>query len=308
MINILNLNRTNQLPNSSAIFAQKIYRQLFYSFSNIQNWIKNEIIHPVDQKVRQKCNGFLGLRDLSQCTLLEKKNGVIYYLWQNTSFDVNRTTYVVTHGWCSGGARDGDFQDLLVAIKNHIPDANVIFVDWTEYANHLNYTFVKKNTLKVGALLGDFLANLGVNSSKVSLIGHSLGAHILGNAGASYAEQTGNAINTIIALEPAGPLFKDTSKCQRLDDGDAEHVIAFHSTTIFGYSEMIGDVDIFLNDWINSKQPGASGIMALKSSHTYPILVLADLLKGKTFQQRDHSFLSLNSLYDWSGSYHCTTQ
>lgn len=63
------------------------------------------------------------------------------------------------------------------------------------------------------ASLGNFLASLGVNSSRIILIGHSLGTHILGNAGASYAEQTGDAINTIIALEPAGPSFKDTSNC-----------------------------------------------------------------------------------------------
>ena len=301
MINIPNVNWTTS-------FAQKIYCQLFYSFSNIQNWIRDEIIHLIHQKSQQKYDSLFGLRDLSQYAVLESNNGVTYYLWQGTVFDVNQPTYAVTHGWCSGGARDGDFQDLLAAIKNHIPDANIIFVDWTTYSNHINYAFVKKNTLKVGDLIGHFLVDLGADSSMITLIGHSMGAHVLGNTGANYTEETGNLINTIIALEPAGPLFRNISKCQRLDDGDAEHVIAFHSTATFGYGDMIGNVDIFLNDWSNSRQPGSNGITTLKSSHTYPIFVLSDLLEGKTFKQRDHSLFALNSLYTWPGCYHFTTQ
>lgn len=301
MINIPNLDW-------STFCDQKTSRQLFYNSSNIKNWIKNKIIRPFHQETQQKHDNLFGLRDLSQYTILAIHSGVTYYLWQNNSFDINQPTYAITHGWCSGGAKDGIFQHLLASIKNYIPNANIIFVDWTAYSNHINYAFVKKNTLKVGNLIGHFLVELGVDASMTTLIGHSLGAHVFGNTGANYTERTGNLINTIIALEPAGPLFKDISKCQRLDNGDAEHVVAFHSTTIFGYGDMIGDVDIYLNDWSNSKQPGSNGITTLKSSHSYPIFVLSDLLGGKIFKQRDHSLFALNSLYTWPGSYHFTTQ
>ncbi|MEM9219069.1 MAG: hypothetical protein AAGD25_32640 [Cyanobacteria bacterium P01_F01_bin.150] len=301
MINSPTLNRT-------ASFAQKMPSRLFYSLNSMQNWIKGEILYPVQQKVQQEYDSLFGLRDLNQHTVLERINGVTYYLWQNTRLDVNQPTYVVTHGWCSGGARDGDFQGLLASIKNYIPNANIIFVDWTAYSNHINYAFVRKNTLKVGDLIGHFLIRLGINASMTTLIGHSMGAHALGNTGAYYTEKTGNLINTIIALEPAGPLFKNVSKYQRLNNGDAEHVIALHSTTIFGYGDMIGDVDIYLNDWSNNKQPGSNGITNLKSSHTYPIFVLSDLLDGKTFKQGDYSLFAINSLYTWPGSYYFTTQ
>lgn len=62
-----------------------------------------------------------------------------------------------------------------------------------------------------------------------------------------------------------------------------------------------------LTTWANNTQPGSSGLIPFKSSHTYPIFVLTDLFEGKTFQQDDNSLFALTHLYTGSGSYDIDT-
>jgi pancreatic triacylglycerol lipase len=83
------------------------------------------------------------------------------------------------------------------------------------------------------------------NFSRVSLIGHSLGAHISGAAGKRV--QNGR-INTIVGLDPAGPLFDANNPVNRLDRNDAEYVEIVHTDTAsFGIAFPIGDADFYPN-------------------------------------------------------------
>ena len=53
------------------------------------------------------------------------------------------------------------------------------------------------------------LENL-TNASKpphVHLVGHSLGAHLMGNAGRTFAKASGRKVDRVTALDPAGPGF-----------------------------------------------------------------------------------------------------
>lgn len=71
-------------------------------------------------------------------------------------------------------------------------DVNVIVVDWKKGANSL-YTSASKNVHKVGpyiAELVDWLIEYGTPAKSFHLMGHSLGAHIMGVAGRSLTKGT----------------------------------------------------------------------------------------------------------------------
>lgn len=96
-----------------------------------------------------------------------------------------------------------------------------------------------------GAFLAAFLDWLHQNDlldySQVSIVGFSLGgkrsfsafsvecqtffeAHVAGLAG---KQTTRGRVNTIVGLDPAGPLFSQNNPSERLASGDAEYVEGF---------------------------------------------------------------------------------
>lgn len=76
-------------------------------------------------------------------------------------------------------------------------------------------------------------------------------AHICGHAGKNTRFQ----INTIVGLDPAGPLFDANNPAARLDATDAAYVEVIHTDTqSFGIGYPIGDADFFPNG--GSGMPG----------------------------------------------------
>lgn len=68
-------------------------------------------------------------------------------------------------------------------------DVNVIVLDWRQDASNAIYLPSARNVVGVGRALANFLNFLldtsGSNWNNVHIIGHSLGAHVAGNAGRS---------------------------------------------------------------------------------------------------------------------------
>lgn len=74
-------------------------------------------------------------------------------------------------------------------------------------------------------------------------------AHIAGFAG---KRATFGRVNTIIGLDPAGPLFAVNNPNNRLASGDALYVEVIHTdTNQFGIGDPIGDVDFYPNGGTN---------------------------------------------------------
>lgn len=74
-------------------------------------------------------------------------------------------------------------------------DYNVIVVDWSKYTLHL-YGWAATHVSDVGkytAKMVDFMEAQGVNLHNTTLVGHSLGAHVMGLAG-YYAKGTVNYV------------------------------------------------------------------------------------------------------------------
>lgn len=106
---------------------------------------------------------------------------------------------------------------------------------------------------------------MGVNGEQIHLIGHSLGAHIVGSAGRYYANQTGDLIGRITGLDPARPCFVGNPAYPRIARGDAIFVDIIHSNPgDLGTEENIADADFYAGG-LDVTKPGCSSISIICS-------------------------------------------
>jgi len=114
----------------------------------------------------------------------------------------------------------------------------VILVGWRSSC-FLGYCYpeMSSSTQVVGKVIGRFIEML-INSKnadpkKFILIGHSLGAHIMGFAGQYVNKTLRRPIGMISGLDPARPCFVNRDKRYRLDPSDALFVEAIHTSREF---------------------------------------------------------------------------
>lgn len=81
-----------------------------------------------------------------------------------------------------------------------------------------------------------------MNASKITLVGHSLGAHIAGIAGKQVYKRTGQLLSRITALDPAGPCFSNIHVDGKLVKSDANYVDVIHTNGgMLGLKESMGN-------------------------------------------------------------------
>ncbi|XP_041975300.1 pancreatic lipase-related protein 2-like [Aricia agestis] len=189
----------------------------------------------------------------------------LYY----SNFVFENKVKVLAHGWLNNG--DGPMPESIREAYLNISDVNIIVVDWGKAAM-VNYISASYNVAEVGRILTNFLNFLieeGVSMNDVHLIGHSLGAHVVGIAGA-YVKK--GPIDTITGLDPALPLFYFSDKNSRLDRHDARHVEVIHTCGGYlGFSDPLGHIDFYPNG--GTRQPGCGidyrGLCAHNRAHMY---------------------------------------
>ncbi|XP_062609022.1 inactive pancreatic lipase-related protein 1-like [Saccostrea cucullata] len=103
----------------------------------------------------------------------------------SSHFDSSLPTVFITHGF-QDTAKSGWPLDMKDALLQN-GDLNVIAVDWSKGTDGLLYFQSVANTRLVGATIGNMIKTLQDSASlsveEVHLIGHSLGAQIMGYAG-----------------------------------------------------------------------------------------------------------------------------
>lgn len=98
---------------------------------------------------------------------------------------------VITHGWRSTADHDSVklIKDAYLSTKN----CSVITIDWSETAGSILYNLVANEVKIIGEKVGLFLDALcnhySLAGDMIHLIGHSLGAQVMGKAG-SYSKVT----------------------------------------------------------------------------------------------------------------------
>ncbi|MTJ45136.1 ELWxxDGT repeat protein [Dolichospermum flos-aquae] len=253
------------------------------------------------------------------------KNIDIYFnIWNKGDVKTNET-YVIIHGLNSYGGNPGNkfqaagwMKDMAEAIKvkyqNANINANIILVDWQAAASVLQtdlfpnplksqaYWIAAENSQLLGDVVAEYLKEKNYAPGKVTLIGHSLGAQMAGDAG-QYYQKYGTTLNRIIALDAAGPSFENTDIKGHVDASDAKQVIGIHSSNWFGYDDPFGHQDLYLNS-----RMGIGGI-----SYVHPTSIpasIARFFKLEFYQKFNHgyayeilnSILKNNPIKDESGT------
>ncbi|KAL0901747.1 hypothetical protein ABMA27_006925 [Loxostege sticticalis] len=177
---------------------------------------------------------------------------------RNSHYRANRGLVVIVHGWRSTG-------DSPV---------NTMVRDYYRAANSVP---------SVGNHLGDFLTwlirNGGGNWGNVHLVGFSLGAHIVGNAG----RRANGTPSRVTGLDPAGPRFDGSNV--RLQRNAGRYVEVIHTegaaTGIFNPS---GHTDFYPNGG-RHVQPGCSSVRP-DCSHSRAYELFAASVRYNRFEGR----------------------
>ncbi|XP_031767910.2 pancreatic lipase-related protein 2-like [Galleria mellonella] len=127
---------------------------------------------------------------------------------------------------------------------------NVIIIDNQRFAT-VHYYLASRLMRPVGKHVAEVLVkltNLGLDPSKLELLGFSLGGQTVSYIAKNYQQMTGMNISKITALEPSGPCFRHLGPGDRLDASDADFVEVIHSNIDgYGMATRMGHVDFYLN-------------------------------------------------------------
>lgn len=170
---------------------------------------------------------------------------------------------MLIHGWMAAEGIGG-IRAIREAYFQERRNINLITVDWEDMAGNYYYFESARRTMDVGksvAELLDFMhSNMSLSLDRVHLVGHSLGAHTAGYAGANVKS---GRIRRITGLDPAGPSFYLKGPENRLDPTDAEFVDVIHTAVgSAGHYKNLGHIDFYPNGGIY--QPGCGMAIILK--------------------------------------------
>lgn len=131
----------------------------------------------------------------------------------------------------------------------------MFFVDWGAGAITWNYPLARQRINEVAKVTGGFISHLSKNSGlryeNLTLIGFSLGAHVVGLTGKKFA---GGTVAKIIGVDPAGPLFDVKDPKNRLTADSAAYTECIHSGFTMGIKDPICRADFYINS--GKDQPG----------------------------------------------------
>ncbi|KAL0821167.1 hypothetical protein ABMA28_005786 [Loxostege sticticalis] len=173
---------------------------------------------------------------------------------RNSNYDGNRPTIVIAHGWLSN--RNTEPNPTIRNAYLRRSDVNIISVDWSSLSGS-DYATAVRGVPAIGRGVGQFIRFListaGGNLNNFHLIGFSLGAHVVGNAG----RELGGRAARVTGLDPAGPMWLTNSN--RLNRNDGVYVEAIHTDgglSGLGIGSAVANADFFPNG--GNSQPGCS--------------------------------------------------
>ncbi|XP_054010937.1 phospholipase A1 member A-like [Hylaeus anthracinus] len=176
---------------------------------------------------------------------------------QKSSIDLTLPTIIVTHGWFNSH-NNPTCTEIRDAYLKH-GDYNVIVVDWSRISMK-PFMWARKRVVMVGKYVSafiNFLVEHGIDVSKLTVAGHSLGAHIAGLASHYANKKAARVRDLVTGLDPTLVAFENDGPGERIAKGDAEHVEIIHTTAgIWGFADPIGDVDFYPNG--GTKQNGCA--------------------------------------------------
>ncbi|XP_023016093.2 lipase member H [Leptinotarsa decemlineata] len=164
----------------------------------------------------------------------------------NSSFNISRNTVFVTHGFTESFKDCSIIKDAF--LKKH--DVNIIVIDWSKYTMTA-YLEISELCDLISSFIKKLVSENDLQLSKTSLVGFSLGAHIMGVVG----RDLGGSCDQVIGLDPVGIGFHIIEASQRLSTSSGKFVHVIHTNgDQFGYYQPLGHADYYPNG--GKKQPG----------------------------------------------------
>ncbi|XP_053690861.1 pancreatic triacylglycerol lipase-like [Sabethes cyaneus] len=175
--------------------------------------------------------------------------------------DLQTPIAFIIHGWNSSSG-EPHFEDMARNYSRFV-NSNICLLNWSNLSRYEYDVAAQQSLQMVVAYFTRFLRFLNANGmsyTKVTLVGHSLGAQISGLVG----KNLNGAIGQIFALDPAGVLFtlpNDVGVNNRLASTDAQYVQAIFTTK--GELSMdigAGQQNFWMNDNGEHPQPGCKSL------------------------------------------------
>ncbi|CAK9822180.1 Pancreatic triacylglycerol lipase (Fragment) [Anthophora retusa] len=191
-------------------------------------------------------------------------------------FDPKKETKFVTHGWIN--SPNSQACTLVVEAFMEHGDYNIIVIDWSSISV-MPYLWASQRVVMVSQYVSkmiDFLVSQGMDPSKLTIVGHSLGAHVAGLS-SHYAKAKANYV---VALDPAMPNFLLAGPGERVSTEDANFVQVIHTNGgVLGYVKPIGHVDFYPNG--GRLQAGCVIDMVGSCSHLRSVEYFAESINSK---------------------------
>lgn len=172
---------------------------------------------------------------------------------QKSYFNPDHPTKFIIHGFIQrkGSGMNKKIRNSFLGNE----ECNVVVVDWAR-ARSLDYLSsvfaVPKVGEKVAKMIDYLTLNHGMDIESLTVVGHSLGAHVAGYAGKNVRA---GRIPVIIGLDPALPGFDYKKPNKRLNENDADYVETIQTNGgVFGFLMPIGKASFFPNG--GERQPG----------------------------------------------------
>lgn len=201
---------------------------------------------------------------------------------KTSHFNPEHETFFFVHGWQGGHLAYQNTKIRRALFENgENLQRNFFAVDWSVYGETNNYPYAKERTSKTGKILAEFLEWLhkygGLNYDKLTLIGHSLGAHVVGFAGKNV-KKSGNIIREIVGLDPAMPLFNYDKPDKRLNSEDGYYVETIQTNGgELGFYQPIGKAAFYPNG--GKTQPGCGIDLSGGCAHERAVDYYAEALR-----------------------------
>lgn len=167
----------------------------------------------------------------------------------NSNFNPKNDLVIIVSPYIAGFCEFAVYREWMAQIFEK-GDYNVMVVDWSWGSKAAYHTSIENGKIaakQTVIVLKNIQKETGISKEKISIVGHSLAAHIAGWIGMDFP------VARITGLDPAGPAFhNNVSVDERLDPTDADFVDVWHCNAgdclpYLGINYDAGDVDFWIN-------------------------------------------------------------
>ncbi|XP_041978264.1 pancreatic triacylglycerol lipase-like [Aricia agestis] len=171
------------------------------------------------------------------------------------NLDTTRKLIVFVPGYKSHISRSA--AEIVRTAFKDIPNIYLMILDHSEYTSSKggrikSYERAVLHAYYIGRALGNLLVEFrskGILPANMQLLGHSLGAHMIGYAAETYTDRTGETISRLTGIDPAGPCFSNDFIENQLRKGLADYVEVYHCNAGgLGSTSVLADTDFFINN------------------------------------------------------------